>query len=116
MCNVSNTYFKREIRGIKEARIEKVAWSAMRLKAETLRDGCPARNIRSLVGDKISPDLLGRFHSVCPYAENEGVNELLRHCCPFVLRCQSKLPESLLVVRYELPSVRLEKSHMLGWD
>ncbi|GFU76450.1 hypothetical protein TNCV_2436931 [Trichonephila clavipes] len=32
------------------------------------------------------------------HAENEGVNELLRHCCPFVLQRQSKLPESLLVV------------------
>ncbi|GFV09055.1 hypothetical protein TNCV_869211 [Trichonephila clavipes] len=26
------------------------------------------------------------------HAENEGVNELLRHCCPFVLQRQSKLP------------------------
>ncbi|GFS99674.1 hypothetical protein TNCV_1972391 [Trichonephila clavipes] len=26
------------------------------------------------------------------HAENDGVNELLRHCCPFVLQCQSKLP------------------------
>ncbi|GFU50537.1 hypothetical protein TNCV_4884041 [Trichonephila clavipes] len=26
------------------------------------------------------------------HAENKGVNELLRHCCPFVLQRQSKLP------------------------
>ncbi|GFU69674.1 hypothetical protein TNCV_2167221 [Trichonephila clavipes] len=49
-------------------------------------------------------------HRPSAHAENEGVNELLRHCCSFVLQRQSKL-ESLLVVRYELPSVCPRKSH-----
>ncbi|GFU99522.1 hypothetical protein TNCV_1661461 [Trichonephila clavipes] len=44
-----------------------------------------------------------------PMPENEGVNELLRHCCPFVLQRQSEL-ESLLVVRYELQRLP-RKSH-----
>ncbi|GFV09628.1 hypothetical protein TNCV_3044481, partial [Trichonephila clavipes] len=42
------------------------------------------------------------------HAENEGVNELLRHCCPFRLAAPIEAPESLLVVRYELPLSRLE--------
>ncbi|GFT77856.1 hypothetical protein TNCV_1635321 [Trichonephila clavipes] len=54
-------------------------------------DGCPARNIRSLVGDMISLTAEAGF-TASAHAENEGVNELLRHCCPFVLQRQSKLP------------------------
>ncbi|GFT57185.1 hypothetical protein TNCV_1691971 [Trichonephila clavipes] len=54
-------------------------------------DGCPARNIRSLVGDMIS--LTARQVSQrLPMLRMRGVNELLRHCCPFVLQRQSKLP------------------------
>ncbi|GFX02094.1 neutral ceramidase [Trichonephila clavipes] len=49
------------------------------------------------------------------HAENEGVNELLRHCCPFVA-APIEAPESLLVVRYELPSVCLENPIHARWD
>ncbi|GFT24394.1 hypothetical protein TNCV_3252411 [Trichonephila clavipes] len=39
----------------------------------------------------ISPDCSAGF-TASAHAENEGVNEFLRHCCPFVLQRQSKLP------------------------
>ncbi|GFT29058.1 hypothetical protein TNCV_3586991 [Trichonephila clavipes] len=44
------------------------------------------------------------------------VNELLRHCCPFVFAAPIEAPESLLVVRYELPSVCLENPIHARWD
>ncbi|GFU90638.1 hypothetical protein TNCV_1623411 [Trichonephila clavipes] len=41
--------------------------------------------------DMISPDCQAGF-TASAHAENEGVSELLRHCFPFVLQRQSKLP------------------------
>ncbi|GFU23206.1 hypothetical protein TNCV_3516311 [Trichonephila clavipes] len=91
-------------------------------KAETSQncDGCPARNIRSLVGDMISQNWTATQagFTASARAENEGVkNELLRHCCPFVLQRQSKpihnrINESLLVVNQVRAAKRLpRKSH-----
>ncbi|GFU46521.1 uncharacterized protein TNCV_1032221 [Trichonephila clavipes] len=49
-----------------------------------------------------------RFSTASTHAENEGVNELLRHFCPFVLQRQSKFPESLLVVNTRPHSLSLQ--------
>ncbi|GFS77698.1 hypothetical protein TNCV_819771 [Trichonephila clavipes] len=105
------------MRGIKRSLIEKVAWSAMPTESPKQPcDGCPATNIRSLVGDMISHDCWAGFTANCPCYEKRGVNEVFEALLPIRLAAPIEAPESLLVVRYELPSVCLENPIHARWD
>ncbi|GFV36498.1 hypothetical protein TNCV_2260171 [Trichonephila clavipes] len=68
------------------------------------------------VRSPIRKDMCNAGFTASVHAENEGVNELLRHCCPFRLAAPIEAPEWLLVVRYELPSVCLENPIHARWD
>ena len=75
---------KREIRGIKRSFIEKVAWGAIRLKAETSLWWVSSKKHPVFNRGYDLPRLLRRFHSVCPCWEwrCQWVVEALSCACP----------------------------------
>ncbi|GFV21094.1 hypothetical protein TNCV_3480251 [Trichonephila clavipes] len=50
------------------------------------------------------------------HAENEGVNELLRHCCPFVLQRQSRSSRIVTGGKVRAAKRLPRKSHTCSWD